>query len=293
MPIIPIDNRPVVILCFPFHNELDLLHAKLAMLSKHVSLFVLSESISNDRGHPKRLWFNESKHEARFSGFSSQILHIVDMTVPNAKDWNLGWGMLTQVRSSLGGVIVSRLESEYPLSIVVFGDTDEIPSVDAIEWLRDNCCGKGVTYEFASSMPAYIYGLTWQTMRSGYAMATARSIKEEALFWRHRMGSVVQAEFNQTVLPLPMYPSGFHCSYCLTPALCVQKMKSTNLADGPPFLGAYNWTVEMFEGMRGCGVTPQGTQAVNVKIHVREIAGNYQYLDVMPDCKQFTRPIGL
>jgi hypothetical protein len=289
------DDGPAVILCFPFHNELDLLHAKLLMLSAHVSLFVLSESVSNDRGHPKRLWFNESKGDARFRVFSSQILHVVDTTVPASTDWELGWGMQSQVRDVIGEVIVSRFEREYPNSIVIFGDSDEVPSVEAVEWLKAHCCASGVTYEFASTMPAYIYGLTWQTKPSGYATATARSIKDEASFWKNRLwvGGGPKEVFDQTLMPLLMYPSGFHCSYCFTSLMCVEKLMATNLADGPPFLGAYKWRDDMFHGMRGCGVTPQGDRAINRTIYIKEIAENYPYLQWMPPCKAFELPVGI
>ena len=265
------------------------------MLSAHVDLFVLSESVSNDRGHPKRLWFNESKDEPRFRAYASQILHIVDMTVPASTDWDLGWGMLIKISNTLGEVIASRMEREHPNSIVIFGDSDEIPSVSAVNWLRDHCCASRVTYEFASSMPAYIYGLTWQTKPSGYAMATARSMKDEASFWRNSLwvGGGPKATFDQTVMPLPMYPSGFHCSYCFTPRLCVEKLKATNLGDGPPFLGAYNWTEAMFEGMQGCGVTPQGDKAANVTYYIKEIAENYPHMQWMPPCKAFELPAGI
>ena len=288
-----VHHTPTVILCFPFHNELDLLHAKLLMLSAHVDLFVLSESVSNDRGHQKRLWFNESKDEPRFRAYASQILHIVDTTVPASTDWDLGWGMLITIRNTLGEVIASRLEREHPNSIVIYGDSDEIPSVEAVEWLRHHCCASRVTYEFASTMPAYIYGLTWQTKPSGYAMATARSMKDEASFWRNRLWVRPQAVFKQTVMPLPMYPSGFHCSYCFTPPLCVEKLKATNLGDGPPFLGVYNWTEAMFEGMQGCGVTPQGDKAANVTYYIKEIAENYPHMQWMPPCKAFDLPVGI
>jgi len=40
--------------------------------------------------------------------------------------------------------------------------------------------------------------------------------------------------------------------------MCVLKLANANLADGPPFLGLYNWTVEIFQKMRACGITPQG-----------------------------------
>jgi hypothetical protein len=290
-----VDNRPMVILCFPFHNELDLLHAKLLMLSAHVSLFVLSESVSNDRGHAKRLWFNESKEEARFRAYGSQILHVVDTTVPASTDWDLGWGMQIVIRNTLGEVIASRLEREYPNSIVIFGDSDEIPSVEAVEWLKDHCCASRVTYEFASTMPAYIYGLTWQTKHSGYAMATARSIRDEASFWRNRfqVEGGPQEVFDQAVVPLLMYPSGFHCSYCFTSQMCVEKLMATNLADGPPFLSEYRWTQDMFQGLRGCGVTPQGDRAINKTIYIKEIAENYPYLQWMPPCKAFELPAGI
>lgn len=46
-------ERTKVILCFPFHHELDILHLKLLTLSSSIQVFVESESAVDDRGHKK------------------------------------------------------------------------------------------------------------------------------------------------------------------------------------------------------------------------------------------------
>jgi hypothetical protein len=241
-----------IILCFPFHNELDILHLKLLTLASYVHLFVIAESAFDDRGRPKALIFNRSKHEERFLPFHGQIVHIIDKFVPQARDHELGWKMNRRMKQCIGERIVDHLMTEYPDSIVIMGDADEVPSPPSVQWLAQYGCARGVTYKYASTMPTYYYGFLWVASTRGYSTLTARSMHDEVLFWKS------QQNFHQVIMPLPFYPSGWHCSYCMSSEACVQKLAHTNLADGPPFLGIYNWTPANFDDMRTCGVTGQG-----------------------------------
>ena len=240
-----------IILCFPFHNELDILHLKLLTLSRYVDLFVIAESAYDDRGRPKALIYNTSQHEPRFVPFHSQIIHIIDEFVPQARDYELGWKMNKRMKQCIGDRIVSSLRTEHPDAIVIMGDADEAPSPENVQWLAQHGCARGTTYEYASTMPTYYYGFSWVGSTRGYSTLTARSMRDEAAFWEPK-------DFRQSVIPLPFYPSGWHCSYCMSSEACVQKLAHTNLADGPPFLGLYNWTTAIVDAMRACGVAAQG-----------------------------------
>lgn len=250
-----IDNTTTtIILCFPFHNELNILHLKLLLLSPHVNLFVIAESAYDDRGHPKPLIFSNAKHEHRFVPFQTQILHIIDNYVPQAMNEELGWEMNKRMKKSIGEKIVSQLQVEYPNSIVIMGDADEVPSPESVRWLARHGCPAGTTYEYASTMPTYYYSFVWLGSMRGYSTLSARSMSDEVAFWNAQ----TEEDFHQTITPLPFYPSGWHCSYCMSSEACVQKLARTNLADGPPFLGLYNWTTTMFDTMHMCGVAAQG-----------------------------------
>jgi hypothetical protein len=271
-----------VVLCFPFHHELDVLHLKLLTLSGIVQIFVISESIVDDRGQPKLLVFDQSKNEKRFLPFRHQILHLIDSFVPNQVDVDLGWKMNNRMKHFIGENIVS-LADFFPGATILFGDADEIPTRASVEWLSHNCCEPGVTYEFASTMPAFTYGFMWVSFQRGYSTLTARSINDESKFWRNRLNGT---PYSQVVEAIPLYPSGWHCSYCLSSEACVEKLRHANLADGPPFLGLFNWTTQIFDGLRACGLAPQGHDLTPSSFsHVPDgVEIFYPYLLSKPNC---------
>lgn len=248
-----------VILCFPFLHELDLLHVKLVDLADYVTLFVLCESPYDDRGNNKKLIYEQYKHEERFHVFNKQIVHLIDNFVPQRSGFELGWGMNKRMKQCIGEHILHTIGKQYPSAIVVFGDADEIPSRESVRWLGEHGCESGVTYEFASTMPAYEYGFRWLAHANGYSTMTARSMVDEMRFWSMAQ---IGGSFVQELRALPIAVSGFHCSYCMVSELCVEKLSHTNLGDGPPFLGLYNWTVDVFDALRICGIAPQGRDLV-------------------------------
>lgn len=254
-----------IIFCFPFLHELDLLHIKLLTLSDYVELFVLAESPYDERGYEKELTFNLHKNESRFQLYGHKIFHVIDYFKPTKQGKDLGWTMTQRMRNIIGEKIIHQLSEKYPDTIVLFGDADEVPSAQSLQWLTDHCCDPSVTYEFSSTLPSFQYSLQWMTFRSGGNTGlTARSMKDEALFWKMWLSGM---KSNQNLLPLPFYPSGWHCSYCFTSDLCVNKLKHANLADGPPFLGLYEWSVELFDALRACGVAPQGNTLMETKMN--------------------------
>lgn len=255
-------RKKEIIFCFQFLHELDLLHIKLELLSQMVTLFVICESSYDDRGNTKDLIFKNHMNETRFKPFLNKIHYYIDFYIPIQQGKELGWKMNQRMRDSIGEKIIYQLSEKYPDSIILTGDADEIPSAESLQWLMNNCCKPGITYEFASTMPAFIYGFNWLTSKSGYAMLTARLMQDEKEFWQLKFSGLKK---NQVVMPLPFYPSGWHCSYCFTSNLCVNKLRHANLADGPPFLGLYEWSVEIFDALRACGVAPQGNTLMETK----------------------------
>lgn len=260
----PIKQKKIIF-CFPFLHELDLLHIKLLTLSEYVELFVLAESPYDERGYEKNLTFHLHKDENRFKLYKDKIFHIIDYFLPTKQGKELGWTMTQRMRNIIGENIIHKFAEKYPDSIVLFGDADEVPSAQSLQWLTDHCCDSSVTYEFSSTLPSFQYSLQWMTFRSGGNTGlTARSMKDEVRFWQLWLSGI---KSNQNLMPLPFYPSGWHCSYCFTSDLCVNKLKHANLADGPPFLGLYEWSVDIFDAMRACGVAPQGNMLMETKTY--------------------------
>jgi hypothetical protein len=132
------------------HSTLEAAHS--------VQLCVIAESACDDRGHPKALNFNLAKHEASFIPFHSQIMHIIDDFVPQARDQDLGWKMNKQMKQCIGKKIVSHLMIEHPNAIVIMGDADEVPMPENVWWLAQHGCTRGTTYKYASTMPTVSSG---------------------------------------------------------------------------------------------------------------------------------------
>lgn len=272
-------------LCFPFLNELDIMHVKLKMLAPHVERFIVSESAYDTRGHPKPMHLLESLQEPRFAQYRGQIVHLADREAPGLTDETLGWQMLKKMKDMIGQYILRESEHDKNNSkvVVIVADSDEVPSAAAAEFLAQHGVPHHVTYQLAPTMPHYIYGFVWRVRPSGYATATARSLRGERRFWSTlpHPPSELQA--------LPVDPSGWHCSYCAPSEQCVEKLRRTNLADGPPFLGLYNWTADVFDALRGCGITPQGEPVKRAPLQVPE-ADEYPYLSGAPECRPYVMP---
>ena len=286
MPAPPAATEPLVLLGFPFLHELDLLHIKLQLLSDVVSLFVVSESCYTQSGHPKPLHFNRSKHEPRFQAYHAQIWHVMDCEPPPRTDDQLGWLQTDKVKSNIGLALLSQPQI-HNASVVIVGDSDEVPGAKAVEWLLRQA-DSDVVYEFESSMPHYIYGFQWRVRPSGYSTMTARSARFERLFWVSRPQG-----FQQTILPIPseVAEGGFHCSYCLPYDEMNEKIHSANTVDGALILGRYQWQVETLRALKGCGVTPQGTQCELRPLNLSFAA--YRYLFEVPPCTPFRLPFSV
>ncbi|HZX73462.1 MAG TPA: hypothetical protein VFE57_03515, partial [Cyclobacteriaceae bacterium] len=65
----------MVVDCFTFFNELDLLEIRLNILNETVDRFVLVEATRTFQNNPKPLYFNENKK--RFEAFLPKITHII------------------------------------------------------------------------------------------------------------------------------------------------------------------------------------------------------------------------
>ena len=289
MPAPPAATEPLVLLGFPFLHELDLLHIKLQLLSGVVSLFVVSESCYTQSGHPKPLHFNRSKHEPRFQAYHAQIWHVTDCEPPPRTDDQLGWLQTDKVKSNIGLALLSQPQI-HNASVVIVGDSDEVPGAKAVEWLLRQA-DSDVVYEFESSMPYYIYGFQWRVRPSGYSTMTARSARFERLFWASRLAGI--KGFQQTILPIPteVAEGGFHCSYCLPYDEMNEKIHSANTVDGALILGRYQWQVETLRALKGCGVTPQGAQCELRPLNLSFAA--YRYLFEVPPCTPFRLPFSV
>ena len=109
--------------CFIFYNELDILKKRLRYLDSVVDKFVLVESTTTFRGIPKELYYQNNKD--MFREWHDKIIHIVVKDNPSGKD---PW-----VREYFQRNCIARGLLEFQGDdIVMVSDVDEIPNRTAL-----------------------------------------------------------------------------------------------------------------------------------------------------------------
>ena len=109
----------MIIDCFPFFNEFDLLEIRLNELADVVDMFVLTEATLTHRGNEKPLYFDENKDG--FSGFNIKHIIVDDYT---GIDTSYSWDIERYQRQCGVDFVKSMgLTSE---DVVLISDCDEI-----------------------------------------------------------------------------------------------------------------------------------------------------------------------
>lgn len=139
----------MIIDCFPFFDELELLEIRLNELASVVDRFVLSEATLTFSGKPKPLYFRENRE--RFSGFPIEHVVIDDYTGIDITDpWAMDWG---QKQRGLDAMLRRLCPSGDDM--VILSDCDEIPRAEAVS-LANSQSG---WHEVVPHMPLYYYWL--------------------------------------------------------------------------------------------------------------------------------------
>jgi beta-1,4-mannosyl-glycoprotein beta-1,4-N-acetylglucosaminyltransferase len=118
----------MIVDCFPFFNELDLLEIRLNTLSDVVDHFVLVEAEKTQSLLRKPLYY--SMNQERFVKFKDRIVHVV-IPAEDCPDNNIDlWQMENFQRDQiLRGLNKWNLTSD---DLVLISDVDEIPHPDAV-----------------------------------------------------------------------------------------------------------------------------------------------------------------
>ena len=108
----------MIIDCFTFFNELDLLDIRLHELDPWVDRFVLVECPQTYSGNEKPLYFEENKH--LFEPFLPKITHLISTPVDNPE---ADWDGLTAQRDYMLTALTDCAGDD----LILNGDLDEIP----------------------------------------------------------------------------------------------------------------------------------------------------------------------
>jgi beta-1,4-mannosyl-glycoprotein beta-1,4-N-acetylglucosaminyltransferase len=111
--------------CFMFYNELDVLEARLTLLDKYVDMFVLVEAEVTHLGGRKALYFEQNKE--RFKKWLPKIRYVLAKDMPSDQD---PWSREKHQRNC----IMDGLTDVPDDAIVMVSDVDEIPDMRRIRY---------------------------------------------------------------------------------------------------------------------------------------------------------------
>lgn len=115
--------------CFPFLNEIELLHVRLNELNDVVDYFVIVENPLTQSGNKKPLFFEENKEQ--FSKFLHKIIHIIGPSRPSPKygDWDR--------ENAQRNDILLGLKNANDDDVVIISDVDEIVRKEKIQEIKE------------------------------------------------------------------------------------------------------------------------------------------------------------
>lgn len=126
----------MIIDCFTFYNELDMLECRLEYLYDKVDKFVLVESTITHSGKPKPMYFDENRN--RYSKYLDKIIYVSADIDPGQYDWeynlsanfqNASW----QVENKQRNAILEGIQTLPNDAVIMISDVDEIPNKDALD----------------------------------------------------------------------------------------------------------------------------------------------------------------
>jgi len=129
----------LIIDCFIFYNELDMLNYRLNLLDDYVDYFVLVESKYTHVGKEKELYYENNKE--LYKKFNDKIIHIIVEDVPykfEGINYNLGnqWTNEEYHRNQIKlGINKLNLNDE---DIIILSDLDEIPNTNLLYTLKND-----------------------------------------------------------------------------------------------------------------------------------------------------------
>lgn len=118
----------MIVDCFTFFNEIEILKLRLSELNSIVDRFVIVESNTTFQGHPKPLHYLKNKH--LFKKYEHKIIHIVyDGSFHAGTAWDREFGQRNAIRQGIKDLS--------PNDHVIISDVDEIISHDMISTARN------------------------------------------------------------------------------------------------------------------------------------------------------------
>lgn len=176
----------MVIDCFMFLNELDILEIRLNSLAPYVDRFILCESPLTFSGKPKPLYFQAN--QSRFSSFP--ITHLI-MPTPGIPPSDLPAFLERSQRDFL----MTALEDVPPETLLLCSDVDEIPNLKHYDWISE-----GV---FRQREYCYFVNV----------FSGKRRVKGTVAVRRKNLTSFGELRLQQKTLPIVLWNGGWHFTF--------------------------------------------------------------------------------
>jgi beta-1,4-mannosyl-glycoprotein beta-1,4-N-acetylglucosaminyltransferase len=139
----------MIIDCFPFFNELDLLEIRLNELYDTVDFFVLSEANLTFTARQKPFYFEQNK--TRFKKFLRKIVHLKIDTYPK-KALSDAWKM-DHFQKQAGVDYMQKQLTPGKNDMVILSDMDEIPKASKVQRAFENKEWRRLVWQ----MPIFYY----------------------------------------------------------------------------------------------------------------------------------------
>jgi beta-1,4-mannosyl-glycoprotein beta-1,4-N-acetylglucosaminyltransferase len=182
----------MIVDCFSFFNELDLLELRLGELDPVVDQFVLAEAVVTHQGSPKPLFFQENR--VRFGPWLHKIAHVV-LEAIEAEGPAAHWVREAKQRNALGKILDHVPDD----AIVMVSDLDEIPTRGFVRQLPNLADAQTRVVAEGPMYATYLNGLTGRWLGTTAArvpiarklgLHALRTAREEAQ-WQESGRSVV------------------------------------------------------------------------------------------------------
>jgi hypothetical protein len=148
----------MIVDCFLFYNELDMLTLHLEELYNVVDKFVLVESTTTFVGNVKPLYFNENKD--KYSKYLDKIVHVIVEDTPKS---NNPWFSEKFQRNAIDRGL-SQLNLKHG-DIIIIGDVDEISDSETIA----NISKEGLHRPMSLEMDFYYYNFNCRNVEKWYS----------------------------------------------------------------------------------------------------------------------------
>jgi beta-1,4-mannosyl-glycoprotein beta-1,4-N-acetylglucosaminyltransferase len=218
--------------CFMFTNEYDLLEGRLEYLNSKVDKFIIIESNITHNGTPKKLNFLDNME--RYSKYLHKIFYYPVNINPNDYDFTLDPDKLSVQKTGWWAVenyqrnwIASALQFFDDEDDVMISDLDEIPLKVAIDMALVHLAPDNRFIGFKQDMLFYNFNWVQVNPCFGTVLAKNKTVKEMTPQWirEHRW---------QHQIPF-IVRGGYHLSFWFTPEMIQYKiMNAPHQEDNTP-----------------------------------------------------------